>query len=779
MPLDHGPTATDTRTPSGIDLAALGRQVALLSWTGAADGDLRRGFRAMLNGQPVAPPAAHCAIAHVDRQIHFLALPVAATALAGGSLDVVGIDGATLASASGARGASGRTGEIDLVGLIAELRPAERVRLCRYVLEVCPPLFKLSRDPLFVDLADDIVRTLSRRPGRLQGHSIAGPLAIFEGVVRRGLGRQMTAVSVSRHGVVRSIIAPRELHGRTTDDGVARLAIGLDRDVASLGGVLVVLGETGIACRVLPSELPTSTAYERAQRDKGFDVALRDYITDALVTADCPETPTSQTLAVLRAATAALTTTADSPSGPVTGRVDCLVSNTGGIAAIGHLDDPHDLVDALIVTRRNRPTVVDLSNLERFGDPTDPSTHAATGFVVALPPMSDAGLPAAVEIQARLRSGELLRLGSGPTHPTAAGEELALLRCAAATTARTDRLAHAIGPVVRASVERSDHVPEIVVHDIGGTLPEPRTSIVTPAGGDPALLRARFAAFALDFTLGETELLFTADDPESVEAVRTMLDGLSALYGRPVRLAVAKAPAPPTVLLTLAAQQARAPFLAVLDAYAVPTENGWLDALAGALAARPRAGLVAAQMLHADGSLVDAGLSWADAATSALGPIARLPGFPAAFPGHEAAQRADAVRRGAWFMRRSLFELVGGFDVGTLSTIGADIAFATRLGVAGFETWTLGEPRFMSFASPSNDRLQQLLAAIDTIPLAAAHHAGVATAAAPTGAHDATTAPLNAEADRETSIVVDAPVGEPAQAQKSRKRRNRKSKRAA
>ncbi|MBL8698386.1 MAG: hypothetical protein JNK67_08435 [Alphaproteobacteria bacterium] len=771
MPLDHGPAATPNLSPSGIELAPLGRQATLVAWTGAADGDARRGFRAALDARPVPPPAAHCSIAHGDRQIHLLALPVAASSLAAAPLDVSGLDGATLAHSTPARGGTSRAGDLDVVGLIGELRASERVRLCRFVLEVCPPLFKLARDAQFVALADDIVQSLSRRPGRLQAHSLAGPLAVYDGVVRRGLGRHLTAVVVSRHGVLRSPIPPGELPAAAASDEVARLAIALDRDIATAGGILVILGESGIACRLLPNDLPACSTYERARSDKGIDGALRDYLIDALVAADKPESSTRAALAELRAATSSLAGAAAAPSGPAGGRLDCLVSNAGGIAAIGVLDDPHDLLDGLIVTRRNRPTVVELGDLMRFPAASDARPRPATGFVLALPPMSDANLPASVELRARLRSGETVRLGSGPTSPAAAGESLALLHAAAARTTRIDELAERLGPVVRAGIVEAAVAADIAIEDIGGAIALPRTSLITPAGGDPGMLRARFAAFALDGTLGETELIVVVDGPEAGDAVRGVLAGLVGLHGRPARLAVPNAGVPMAQALTQATLAARAPFIALLDEAAIPRENGWLDALAGALAARPRAGLVAAQMLHPDGSLVDAGLEWADADVPARGPAPRLAGFPAAFPGHEAAQRADAVRRGAWFMRRSLFELVGGLDATMLSKLGTDIAFATRLGIAGFETWTLGEPRFVCFAPPPPDRVQQLREAIDIAPLAAAR---IATAAATAQAPSTGAAPIPmpaAAADAELSGDVEAP--------KPRKRHRRKSKRAA
>ncbi|MBM3524053.1 MAG: hypothetical protein FJX57_13955 [Alphaproteobacteria bacterium] len=169
----------------------------------------------------------------------------------------------------------------------------------------------------------------------------------------------------------------------------------------------------------------------------------------------------------------------------------------------------------------------------------------------------------------------------------------------------------------------------------------------------------------------------------------------------------------------------------MLDATAVPAQAAWLDAMQGALAARPRAGLIAAQMLHADGCLVDAGFG-IEADSSTRGPHARLAGFPAAFPGHEAAQRASAVRRGAWLMRRSLFALVDGLDVARLTSLGVDLAFARRLARAGFEVWTLGEPRFTLHGAAPVDRTSALSEAIDRADFETVAAAAIETVAAST-----------------------------------------------
>lgn len=769
MPLDQSRSPATIGTANPIDLAAIGHHAALVTWAGDAGPDARRGFRAVLDERPVEPPAAHCSIARGERQLHVLAVPVPATTLAAAPLEIRGLDGAVLAAASPLRGIIARAGDVDIVALLDELAPAERVRVCRFILEVCPSLLRLGRDSLFAGFAVDIVQSISRRPGRLLAHSVAGPLSIYETAVSRGLGDTLSAVSVSRRGVARCIVAPRDIATTGSTGGVARVGAALDRDVATAGGTLVILGEGGIACRVLPAEAPTESAFDRAASDKGIDAPLRDYIIDALAAVDSPETPTLAAIAEIRAAATPRERSAMAYRGPIAGRLDCVVANAGGLAVIGAIDDPHRLVDALVVTRRNRKTVVELGAMLRRTDTAGSRARPETRFAFALPPTSDAALPASVMIEARLRSGQRVVLGSGPTTPSVADDGAALITAAIATGIDIDRLAATLAATARAAFAAAMPKTEIDVVGIGPAVPSGRSCIVTPLGNDPALLRARFAAIALDHTLDDVGLVFVGDDPTGDERGRAHLAGLTQLYGRGASLASPRVPLPVAAAVNLAVRAIDAELIAVLDATAVPAQAAWLDAMQGALAARPRAGLIAAQMLHPDGCLVDAGLD-IEAERGTRGPSARLAGFPAAFPGHEAAQRAGAVRRGAWLMRRSLFALIGGFDDARLTGLGVDLAFARRLARAGFEIWTLGEPCFTVHGMTPADRASALSEAIDRADFEAAAAPPIAAPAAPA-------VPIQAELP-----AVEPPVESPTPAipqAAERKKRQRKSRRAA
>ena len=136
----------------------------------------------------------------------------------------------------------------------------------------------------------------------------------------------------------------------------------------------------------------------------------------------------------------------------------------------------------------------------------------------------------------------------------------------------------------------------------------------------------------------------------------------------------------------LGVSHARGRFVALLNDDAVVTP-GWLDALVEAMAQRPKAGAVGSRLLHADGSLQEAGqILWADGSTSCVG--RDLPAEAQAF---EWARRVDYCSGSSLLVRKATWDELGGLDETFFPAYCEDVDLCLRIAEWGQEVWY--EPR--------------------------------------------------------------------------------------
>ncbi len=774
MPLDH-PSISPPRgaATAAIDITAIGRATAIIGWLEPQDEPARRGFRAARDGHAVPPPAAHFTVLIGDRRRHLLAVPVAASTLQHGRIEVAALDGAIVAAADRSGRDQQRPGILDLLALSADLVASERVRLLRFLLEVCPTLLKLGRDLSFIELAHDLITGLAERPGPLAPRCTAGPLVLLEGIARRGLGARLSGIVIGRSGIVRLAVPPAELPHPKPTTGLARLAFAVERELAVSGGVLAILGDGGIACRRLPSELPPLTAFERAGHERGFDAPLRNFLVDALISGDATGTSLAPLVNELRTATSKLQPRAS--TGVVRGGIDLAIANRGGMLIAGWLDDPHALTDGLQLLRRDRPMNIDGAALLRFRHASiDRDGRVASGFLCRAGAVVDGDLPASIRISARLGSGEMIALGDGPSVIPPRALLARLLTFCARISLDPRSLAAVLHPVAQHAASAQSAPCPIERRDIGPVSVPTQTSLIVPIGEDLELVRVRFSALALDHSLADVEIVHVLEDPRRGPETTALLCMLAGLYGRGTRLAMAQRPSTMRDTLNAAVARLTTPRLALLDVDTMPEAPGWLDALAHALDAHPRAGLVAALILNEDDSLIDAGYSRAIGTDGQPRLVTSLAGFPRGFADGKYAARVDAVSGGAWMMRRSLFELIGGLASDYLTAFGADGDFCRRIGAAGFELLQLAAPAFHRLGARPVVAGDEIARELDQLSLAARWSVvePARTVEAPA------MPPTPGEAEQPATLTASAEEVQPPPTSTS-KRRHRRSRRAA
>jgi hypothetical protein len=206
------------------------------------------------------------------------------------------------------------------------------------------------------------------------------------------------------------------------------------------------------------------------------------------------------------------------------------------------------------------------------------------------------------------------------------------------------------------------------------------------------------------------EIIHVLDRAQQRAGGEHLLRALHAAYGVPTRLVTVDDAAGSGAALNAAARTARAPLLTILGADALPEQTGWLQGLTEFLDAHPRCGVAAPRLMREDGSLASAGLDLAVDAEGRWDATPLLRGFPCDFPAASAAARVDAVALGCIVMRRSVFEMIGGFAEDYLDALRLGADLGARVSAHGFEVWRTATPALFDFA---NERTSPLAAEID------------------------------------------------------------------
>jgi GT2 family glycosyltransferase len=203
--------------------------------------------------------------------------------------------------------------------------------------------------------------------------------------------------------------------------------------------------------------------------------------------------------------------------------------------------------------------------------------------------------------------------------------------------------------------------PELVV--FGNPPRRPRASIVVPLYRNLDFLRFQLAAFAVDRSLRDVELIYVLDSPEQREQLEHLLEGLHGLYGMPLKLVIMSGNFGYAAANNAGVAHAGGRLLLLLNSDVVPASPGWFDAMAAAFAAPGgrKLGAVGPKLLFDDGSLQHAGLFFRRDRRERWLNDHYFKGMPRDFPAACRSGRVPAVTGAAVMVPAALFRAVGGF----------------------------------------------------------------------------------------------------------------------
>jgi GT2 family glycosyltransferase len=219
---------------------------------------------------------------------------------------------------------------------------------------------------------------------------------------------------------------------------------------------------------------------------------------------------------------------------------------------------------------------------------------------------------------------------------------------------------------------------------------EPSVSIIVLAvGNSPHLLgclqsvceNIRHTDYEVIVVLNGADLDLTSDVARRVEGARVIASRVNRGFAGGCNLG---------------ASAARGEYLVLLNDDAL-VEPGWLEPLVAACERRPRVGAVGSRLLHADGSLQEAGqVLWSDGSTTGVGRDA-----PAQLHAYEWARRVDYCSGSSLLVRHSTWERLGGLDESYFPAYYEDVDLCLRIAEAGEEVWYEPTSRVRHFESRS------------------------------------------------------------------------------
>lgn len=338
---------------------------------------------------------------------------------------------------------------------------------------------------------------------------------------------------------------------------------------------------------------------------------------------------------------------------------------------LGWIDDAGEIAGDVRVVEAAGARLVGRGRLVRFARPRL-DKGAALGMVLVL---EDCHPKPALPIHLELRTPEGkecgLMLEGVEKEPREVVEEAVIAFNSAfhgAGRNRGGKLAALSGVI--AEIARHSAAEIAVARELrwGGPSHQASVSLVIPVHKNYALTRQQLTELATDAFVRMQEMVLVLDAPEDAEWFRRLLDGLYEVVRLPLRLLVPSAKGGFATACNIGARASRTPFLLFLNSDIFPAAPGWLESMLSRFDEHPSAGIVGARLLHPDGSIQHAGMSWER--RSSLGLLfANAHPFKGLSPSLvplEGLQETPAVTGACMLLRAEDFEAAGGFDAGYL-----------------------------------------------------------------------------------------------------------------
>lgn len=545
-----------------------------------------------------------------------------------------------------------------------DLAPAARIALANALIGTWPTLFNLRETGAYLAFLRQFLLALSRKPGpAMPVAALPGGRTLLESAVPGRLSAIKAAYWLDQSHLARIDARPRL--GKPDKAGRRPLHLVANAFQPGHAGLIVLQSDVGLIVRALPERAPVPTLSRWwASKASGRD-DLRSWLVEQL--AGISERGRLLAIEMQRRLPLPAQTIRrrdDLPSA----EIDLAVCNQAGLLLGGWYRDPDGSIEQILIHRGEGEPMPILDRMERFAAllPAEPGgdRRTATGFLSLVPGYASGAPVLQPRCELRLKSGTslFLRPGPQPTDPmTIRARALASIPPQHLTS---DILERTLAPVLaacQATLRASQ--PEPRLRPIGTLPAQPSVSVVIPLYRVYDFLRVQVASFAGDsWFRNEAELIYVLDSPEHEGEVAHLLGGLHLAYGLPMQLVVMGRNGGFSAACNAGAAAARADTLALVNSDIIPTEPGWLQALARKLDRRGRVGVVGPKLLYDDGSLQHAGLLFKRDRHGVWLNHHYYKGMPSNYGPANVERMVPGITGACMVMPRALFNEVGGFD---------------------------------------------------------------------------------------------------------------------
>ncbi|MEJ0011728.1 MAG: glycosyltransferase [Bauldia sp.] len=542
----------------------------------------------------------------------------------------------------------------DLAALAAGLEPAARISLVSALFGVWSSVFHLRRDPAFLRAIRRLTDTLSPTPATIGIEADIGDgRGLHRTLLPAALGDVRAVYAVSAKGIDH---LPQSWHLADARQGKRLLRLIAPADLAAADR-LIVVGEGGIAVR-RPRRAATVRALPQWWQSEVTTASdrLREFIARALA-----ETSPSGRAASLefQMKTPLRPRQLAGRNGSPSFAVELALAESSGLLVAGWMRDPGNFVEALEAEDESGTRhAIDWHRFQLA--PTAANPVPPTGFVGLAATYRSATPILQPRLSLKLTSGTRHRIVPRPQAADPVPRRALLLRALPQQHLSEALLAKYLAPILgelQKTIRTS--LPEPRIEQIGAPVERPAVSVVVPLYRNLSFLRAQIAAFAADPSFAGAELIYVLDSPEQAADVLHLMQGLHLVYALPMALVVMARNGGYAAACNAGARVARAPTLAMLNSDVIPASSGWLDLLAARLS--PRIGICGPKLLYEDNSIQHAGMYFS------LNQFGRwinnhfYKGLPRAYAPATVDRLVPAVTGACLFVRRDVFESVGGF----------------------------------------------------------------------------------------------------------------------
>lgn len=583
---------------------------------------------------------------------------------------------------------SPRLSIFDPSALCSGLTATAQARLVNFLLGFCRAAFAKGHERDYTAQVRALMGEVFPDPGALVPTVETAPgLILTEGNVPQGIGDITQVVMIDRNRIHQQRILPL-LHRDRAKSGRTPMHVMLD-SAGDGTRVVLIARDGGMVCRQVRGVAPRKRLLEWLERGK-VSSALRDYVAASLAMVDRSEAAgmlEDMQLLVPQAHRALFT-----KGRPLGADLDLAVScHASGLFLSGWLRDPHEMVsriDTISPLGERRPLDVPLFRFprpdvaEQFGERVDADR---SGFIAFLPGEKDGPSCYQHRLELQLRSGSTLDVVPAMPPLSLSQARDAVLGAMPPAYASERALAECIAPAaasLHAAYMATWKEPDRV--DFGRASANPVATIVVPLYRVLDFLRFQIAAFAIDPSFADVELVYVLDSPEQREEVEHLLLGLHALYGLPMTLLVQSGNFGFSSACNAGSRAARAPAILFLNSDVIPDHPGWLPIMLGELT-DPLIGAVGPKLMFDDQSLQHAGMYFQRDLKGLWLNQHYFKGMPRDFAPACETRSVPAVTGAALLMPTDLFHQVGGFSQDFIIGDYEDSDLCLKIRTAGYD----------------------------------------------------------------------------------------------